>query len=340
MKSCSFELNIKSFMKKQLLTLLTFAAFNTFNAQLDSNSFTAIPPSGFTSAQYISTPITASLQFSTDFTLECWVMAPAFNGQEIHLIESYFGSGGGYVLRLSQTNRVKGYVMGASQPSTLGTTTLTSGVWNHVAVTYNTANGQLKVYVNGVLDGTTTPNIAIGTINSPVKIGARGDDSDVNNLAYMDEVRLWNTTRTEAELANNMNTCLVGNESGLVLYYDFENESGFTTATDKTANNNDGNINATVDPYGLGVFACEGQLNIENNTAKMKTIILSPNPTTSVLNINTNQLVVAAKIFDIRGRLMQSETTTSFSVSSLPAGIYILTISTENGIQSERFIKE
>ena len=328
-------------MKKQLLTLLTVATINTFNAQLDSTSFTAIPGSGFVSAEYISTPITTSLQFSTDFTLECWVMAPAFNGQEIHLIESYFGAGGGYVLRLSQTNRVKGYVMGASQPSTLGTTTLTSGVWNHVAVTYNTANGQLKVYLNGVLDGTSTPNIAIGTINSPVKIGARGDDSDVNNLVYIDEVRLWNTTRTESELANNMNNCLVGNESGLVLYYDFENESGFTTATDKTANNNDGDIIANQDPFGSGVFACESDLlNIENNTAKMKTIILSPNPTTNLLNINTNQVVVAAKIFDIRGRLMQSETTTSFSVSSLPAGIYILTISTENGIQSERFIKE
>ena len=52
----------------------------------------------------------------------------------------------------------------------------------------------------------------------------------------MDEVRIWNIARTEAEIQASMNTSLTGNEAGLVGYWNFDDG----TAKDLTANGNDG----------------------------------------------------------------------------------------------------
>ena len=38
----------------------------------------------------------------------------------------------------------------------------------------------------------------------------------------IDEVRIWNTSRTRDEILSNMYTILNGNESGLVAYYRFD----------------------------------------------------------------------------------------------------------------------
>ena len=37
----------------------------------------------------------------------------------------------------------------------------------------------------------------------------------------MDDIRIWTTTRTQAQIAGNMNNCLIGNESGLKNYFKF-----------------------------------------------------------------------------------------------------------------------
>ena len=326
-------------MKNPLLSLLFLATTSTLTAQLDSSAFFVAPSAGIQQAQYITAPITPSLQFTDEFTLECWIFVPTSSAQEIHLIESYFGSAGGYVLRLSQTNTIKGYAMGASQPSILGSTAVSLNTWNHVATTYNSTTGELKVFLNGVQDGMSTPNIAIYNNASTLKIGARGDDSDVNNQLLMDEVRMWNIAKTETEIANDMNSCLVGDEVGLVLYYDFENESVSGTVTDRTANNNHGTIVSNIYPYDNGVFDCASG-NLEITETHSANSMLYPNPTTSNLTIETEEIIQTVSIFNTRGSLVQQETTHSFSVEALPIGIYILNLVTENGIQTLRFVKE
>ena len=67
---------------------------------------------------------------------------------------------------------------------------------------------------------------------------------------------------------------------------------------------------------------------------------LFPNPATSQLTIATKESIKNVRIFGINGNLVQTETTNSFSIETLPVGIYFATISTENGIQTERFVKE
>lgn len=324
-------------MKKIVLSL--FVICTTFlNAQLDSSAISIYPAQTPAQAQYITVPMTSSLQFTSEFTLECWVFVPNSSSQEIHLIETYFGNSGGYVLRLTQSNAIKAFAMGDGQPLTTGSSMVSLNEWNHVAATYSTLTGELKVYLNGVLDGTTTPNSSIYSNTSTLKIGARGDDSDVNNPIFMDEVRIWNVARSEAEIAGSMSSCLVGNEAGLVLYYDFEDELVSGVVTDRSSSANHGAIVTNVEPYYWGVFDCAEFNSINENTTIE--VSVAPNPASSFLTINADATIESIRIFDLNGTLVQTEKSNTFSVEALAEGMYILTITTDKGSISKRFVKK
>lgn len=116
---------------------------------------------------------------------------------------------------------------------------LTLNTWNHVAVTFD--NGVIEIYSNGVLKGTsgTASFISIPASSANIVIGE--DRLEGTSLEYfkgqIDEVRIWNTARTASQIAANKNNCFNGNEAGLELFYDFNENTG-TTATDLAGSNN------------------------------------------------------------------------------------------------------
>ena len=329
-------------MKK--LLLLFAASLSTLSAsiaQTDSSAFYVIPV-GFATAQYITAPVTPTLQFTDEFTLECWVYILNSNSQEIHLIESYSGNSGGYVLRIGQNGAILAYAMGSSQPSLSGFSNVFPNQWNHLAATYSTTTGELKVFLNGVQDGVSTPGTAIYNNAAILKIGARGDDSDINSPIYMDEVRMWNVARTEAQIAASMNECLVGNEAGLVLYYDFENDIA-TTVTDKTANGNNGTIVSNGTPYVDGAFSCQAS-SASTNELTNNELTVSPNPTNGLISIElegtASHQIQEVRIINAVGECVQTETSSSFSIAHLPAGIYLLNVQTTEGTSIQRIVKQ
>ena len=81
------------------------------------------------------------------------------------------------------------------------------------------------LYIDGVLDGSTN-DTTTGTTqnNSSLYLGRRGATTpsiDGFWSGSLDEVRIWNIARSGAEISADMNVNLSGAESGLVLYYDF-----------------------------------------------------------------------------------------------------------------------
>lgn len=264
--SASFNQNNYA-MKKTLLSIFTLLSF-CLQAQLDSTSFRVRPNSQTTLKQYVSVPITPSLQLNGNFTLECWVFVPAFGAQQQYLIETYTGGAGGYVLRLNFGN-IMAYAMGASSPSTTGTGLVAPNQWNHVAATFDDTSNEMKLYLNGVLDQTATLTVDNSCNTSVLNIGARGDDTNVNDPIFIDDVRIWNTVRSENEIAANLEACLIGNESGLVLYYDFEDLNTNGIVLDKTANGNNGTVIGNIDPIYDGAFACcviDNEVTLNNET--------------------------------------------------------------------------
>ncbi|MES2780897.1 MAG: IPT/TIG domain-containing protein, partial [Bacteroidota bacterium] len=95
-----------------------------------------------------------------------------------------------------------------------------TGKWTHVAATRVRATGELKLYINGMLEGTVTGST--NALTSPAFI--RFGSLQTNNNFYtgkLDEVRIWNVARSEAEIRNTMQTALTGTETGLNSYYPF-----------------------------------------------------------------------------------------------------------------------
>ena len=65
-------------------------------------------------------------------------------------------------------------------------------------------------------------------------MGAGDSEGWANFKGKIDEVRIWNTTRTQTEISNNMQGELTGNEAGLIAYYKMTDAFG-ETLTDNAA---------------------------------------------------------------------------------------------------------
>jgi hypothetical protein len=111
---------------------------------------------------------------------------------------------------------------------------LTADEWYHIVIVYKTDN--VLFYLNGVehslgqvpVNQNTTLNLMLGISSGALFQG------------QMDEVRIWNTIRTEQEIQENMDNTLIGNESGLVAYYNLNEGSG--SVAGDSAGNNDGTL--------------------------------------------------------------------------------------------------
>ena len=127
---------------------------------------------------------------------------------------------------------------------------VTPGEWNHIAVTYDGVAGEVRTYVNGMLVDTFSQSGAIGDAYAgfnEFRIGTRENANDQHFEGLIDEVRIWNVTRTEADIKINMDGLLTGAEPGLVGNWRLDEASG-TTATDQSSSGNDGTLGGAIGP--------------------------------------------------------------------------------------------
>lgn len=99
-----------------------------------------------------------------------------------------------------------------------------SGQWYHLAFTYD--GSQARFYVNGALDTTISANgtVVTNTLFFP-SIGSEYDNGSYGAFfgGYLDEVRIWNITRTQEQIRSNICSSLApGGRSGLQGYWRFE----------------------------------------------------------------------------------------------------------------------
>ena len=92
-----------------------------------------------------------------------------------------------------------------------------AGKWNHYAIVRE--NGQNKIYLNGVLDGISsqnwTGNFNISHLAQSLNGGLQGQ---------LDELRIWQVARSEAEITDNMNSSVAVDSAGLERYYRFDDQ--------------------------------------------------------------------------------------------------------------------
>ncbi|MBI5915910.1 MAG: thrombospondin type 3 repeat-containing protein [Bacteroidetes bacterium] len=160
------------------------------------------------------------INVGTTFTWECWLKTSVINsGFRGIITASDFGPFGGSGSRTQLNWDGTGKVRGTDGISVNGATNVSDNQWHHIAMVVNgTGPTAAKIYVDGNLDGTGSSSVV--SINRRHLVSSERVFVLHSNQT-VDEVRIWNIARSQADIQATMNTHLSGSESGLLVYYDF-----------------------------------------------------------------------------------------------------------------------
>ncbi|HRG01377.1 MAG TPA: T9SS type A sorting domain-containing protein [Bacteroidia bacterium] len=234
-------------MKKLFSIIVSFVFYNSLFAQNNALCFDGINDL----AMFPNTP--AKVNNLQNYTIETYVY---FNGAVSN--QPIYSKDQG----TNKTTLTFGYSVtatGATATATPGKlyyrASLTSAVlespfasyvasnWFHIAITYD--GGTLKLYTNGALTTTLATTAASLMANSTA-----------TNTAYfgfyggkyfngkLDNFRIWNYARTQTQITNYKNCEMIGNESGLLVNYNF-NQTGSVVVNDNVSPNLNSLLNGT-----------------------------------------------------------------------------------------------
>lgn len=193
------------------------------------------------SSQYAAANDSASLDITGNMTIECWLKFSSFSSSTMTIVGKYHtgtaqqsyiffydGVANQLYLGVSSTGSNVNFGNVAWTP--------TLGQWYHVAVVYTTA-GTADFYVDTVQQGAQATGLRTSIFNSTEKlgVGANGINGGVGGYfdGKIDDLRIWSTNRSQAQIAANWKQELVGNETNLNAYWTLNN-----VYTDSTANAN------------------------------------------------------------------------------------------------------
>ncbi len=211
---------------------------------------------------YVEIPYDPKFKIVEQITLECWVRVGDDTSGVDRIIAKHwhqhtepwliFG-----LVRVGHTNKL-GFQFTIDPniskivESPIGV--FQKSVWVHVAAVYDGSN--IFLYANGLeIYKEEFAGGRIASNNKNIIIGANNLEEQMREdlNALVDEARIWNLAKTEAEIQASMNSTLTGKEKGLVGYWNFDDG----TAKDLTENYNDGEFKGdakTVETPLSGVF--------------------------------------------------------------------------------------
>ncbi|MEW6061494.1 MAG: LamG-like jellyroll fold domain-containing protein [Bacteroidota bacterium] len=202
----------------------------------------------------VSVPSSSSINLSQG-TWEAWVKVNSLSHHNRIIFKEGADNNGKYELYIldnSFSGSIRADVVaGGTRYNAISSVNATAGTWTHIAATFDSTD--IKIYVNGVLRGTTTIDGAPAAIDAntgPLGIGGGVNPTDSRFEGAIDEVRIWNIVRTASEISADMNnTNLSSSTTGLQAYYQFNHgtaggtNTGLTTLYDATSNSNNGTLN-------------------------------------------------------------------------------------------------
>ncbi len=221
------------------VALLSFF-FSIFHADLASAGL------GFNDGNYVRVEDSPSLDLTGSITLETWIYKTN-NGEDWNIIFSKPWDWDGnpwhvYRLGLTYAGNVPKYAtcslaLSGGIAGVSGTSVIPDNAWVHLACTYD--GSEMKMYVNGSLEGTQPASGSINTNDQPLIIGRNLLNWWNDWFGYIDEVRVWSVARTQEQIQQSMGRSLAGDETGLAGYWRFNEGSGLI-ARDSSGNGNDG----------------------------------------------------------------------------------------------------
>jgi hypothetical protein len=253
---------------------------------------------------YVEIPTSSSLEEyvnSGQLSIEYWIKPGAPNGQYRDVISraptdvphsnaDYLVEGSPNSLNYLHYVRIYNYITQNVEYVSVPVT-YTVNEWQHIAITAK-MGGSLKVYRNGVLQGTASlVNCAFLTSSCPTRLMYDARVLGFFQNGSLDEVRLWSRELNATEIANNINCEITAGGTNLNANYHFNqggagsNNAVETTLLDASGNANnaslknfalDGLTSNWVAPGGIGY-----EINVQGNSVDIADGDVTPSLTDS-----------------------------------------------------------
>ncbi len=245
---------------------------------------------------YVNVANSTSLGITSEITLEAWVK----RGSRVTwapIVDKWGTNKEQYAIYIRGDDNSVNFAVTENGNDTdradqTSTYTVPEGVWVHIVGTFNTANQDMKIYING--SETTyqarpySSNItSIFTSDQPLYVADWGTNPQTYNFnGLIDEVRIYNRALSAEEIRYHYN------RGGPVGYWKFDEGTG-QTAFDTTDNNNDGQLGSTTAADAADPTWSAGKYGTALSFDGVDDYVKIPTTTNSVLDI-TSAITVEA----------------------------------------------
>ncbi len=191
----------------------------------------------------VNYPSTVSL--SSNLTVSAWIKPSSVTAAtQFDIAGKWDGANTDYQLAQYATD-IRFYVGSSSNYVTTSSAGLVTGNWYHVVGTYNATAQTVTIFINGVLQATTTTGTIPSSISATLgrfQVGAQDSTTTPTNFynGLIDEVRLYNRALSVSEVSQLYNWA-----PGPVGYWKFDDHTG-VTANDSSGNGFSGTLNGTL----------------------------------------------------------------------------------------------
>ncbi|MFM8362108.1 MAG: LamG-like jellyroll fold domain-containing protein, partial [Haliscomenobacter sp.] len=180
---------------------------------------------------YVNIPDHSSLDFTTAFTLEAWINPSSYATNDGNygnaVVSKCRGAGGiGYAIGILPDGKLFGLLNNSSSnQAAFSTGAVPLNTLSHIAGVFNGTS--MTLFLNGTqVAQATFASMSLLDSSEPLAIGNMGPTlGDWLFNGKIDEVRVWNTVRTQAQISAGMSTGIAA-QAGLVGYYPFDEVTG------------------------------------------------------------------------------------------------------------------
>ncbi len=215
--------------------------------------------------QYVTVPDFGAIIPTNEITVEFWAYTTAGAVQSAFMLNPDNGNNrlnahinyGGPASNPGNTYWDFGNISGGGRLGPVSAPANSLSNWVHYAFVASQSGNYMSIYTNGILCATKSGMTPFVRGSYTLQIGGPGFPYH----GAIDDFRVWNNARSQAQILADLNTPLTGSESNLLLYYRFDDNGGNPaansavatgTAYNGTITNGPGLENAT-EPFTSGV---------------------------------------------------------------------------------------
>lgn len=276
--------------------LLTFCFVISVKAQFN-NSLDFDGINDYVNLNSVAPALTNENSFTVEFWIkanpiqeELWGVLFAINpitGYQNTLVFRMSGPGDGGPLNSVAIN----IPVGTTNNVVCGSINVLDNACHHVAYTYN--NGINTLFIDGIFQGSL--NLSFSLVSTDRYSLGQEFDEPMGTLSQfykgsIDDLRIWNFAKSQEEIHGLMNQELIGTETGLLAYYNFNqgiaggNNTAINALIDNSGNNQSGffigfSLNGTNSNF-VEVICCDFYGNYQSETNQpfsLNTIVTNEN---------------------------------------------------------------